>query len=77
MNQKVCPRENRKICVSALSGFFSGAARLKLSGPIGADGFGLGLAIARRAIGLHQGSISAKASEAGGLSVAILLPRLG
>ncbi|MFJ4064272.1 ATP-binding protein [Pseudomonas sp. NPDC089996] len=44
-------------------------------GHSGADGFGLGLAIARRAIGLHQGSISATAGKAGGLSVAILLPR--
>jgi two-component system, OmpR family, sensor kinase len=46
-------------------------------GQSGADGFGLGLAIARRAIGLHQGSISAKASGAGGLCMTILLPRLG
>ena len=46
-------------------------------GQSGADGFGLGLAIARRALGLHQGSISAKAGRAGGLCVTILLPRLG
>ncbi|MNO04560.1 hypothetical protein D3C81_2256320 [compost metagenome] len=35
MYQNVCPSENWKIWVSALSGFFNGAARLKLSGPIG------------------------------------------
>jgi len=42
----------------------------------GNDGFGLGLAIARRAIGLHQGSITAQAAEQGGLRVSILLPCL-
>ncbi|WDY60072.1 HAMP domain-containing sensor histidine kinase [Pseudomonas sp. PSKL.D1] len=38
------------------------------------DGFGLGLAIARRAITLHQGSITASAPEAGGLRVVVELP---
>ncbi|NIE77891.1 HAMP domain-containing protein [Pantoea sp. Tr-811] len=42
----------------------------------GVDGFGLGLAIARRAIGLHQGGISAQAADGGGLWVSIELPRL-
>lgn len=46
-------------------------------GQSGTDGFGLGLAIARRAFGLHQGSISGKAGGAGGLCVTVLLPPLG
>jgi signal transduction histidine kinase len=38
------------------------------------DGFGLGLAIAQRAIALHGGSISALAAASGGLRVCIKLP---
>ncbi|MNM86563.1 Sensor protein CpxA [compost metagenome] len=41
----------------------------------GSDGFGLGLAIARRAITLHQGTITAQAGEGGGLRVNIQLPQ--
>ncbi|HDS1743699.1 ATP-binding protein [Pseudomonas putida] len=41
----------------------------------GSDGFGLGLAIARRAIALHQGTITAQAGEGGGLRVNIQLPQ--
>ncbi|WP_369990870.1 HAMP domain-containing sensor histidine kinase [Pseudomonas xanthosomatis] len=40
----------------------------------GGDGFGLGLAIAQRAIHLHQGRIGAQAGEGGGLRVWIDLP---
>lgn len=39
------------------------------------DGFGLGLAIAQRAITLHGGSITALAADSGGLRVRIELPR--
>jgi len=39
-----------------------------------ADGFGLGLAIAQRAIHLHGGSIRATNQSAGGLRVEIELP---
>jgi len=39
------------------------------------DGFGLGLAIAQRAIALHGGSISAQAAASGGLRVRIELPQ--
>jgi signal transduction histidine kinase len=39
------------------------------------DGFGLGLAIAQRAIALHGGSITALAADSGGLRVRIELPR--
>lgn len=42
----------------------------------GADGFGLGLAIAQRAIALHQGEIAAQPGAEGGLRVLIELPRL-
>ncbi|AGZ35174.1 MULTISPECIES: sensor histidine kinase KdpD [Pseudomonas] len=42
----------------------------------GGDGFGLGLAIARRAIELHHGSISAQAADDRGLMVRIELPQL-
>jgi two-component system OmpR family sensor kinase len=38
------------------------------------QGAGLGLAIARRAIAVHHGSITAKNREGGGLSIAISLP---
>jgi two-component system sensor histidine kinase CpxA len=46
-----------------------GEARDRRSG-----GYGLGLAIARRAIDLHGGEISARNEVAGGLSVIISLP---
>lgn len=46
-----------------------GEARDRRSG-----GYGLGLAIAKRAIGLHGGEISARNEAAGGLSVTISLP---
>lgn len=39
------------------------------------DGFGLGLAIAQRAIALHGGSITALAADSGGLLVRIELPQ--
>lgn len=39
------------------------------------DGFGLGLAIAQRAIALHGGSITAQAAASGGLRVRIELPQ--
>jgi signal transduction histidine kinase len=39
-----------------------------------ADGFGLGLAIAQRAINLHGGSIRATNQSSGGLRVEIELP---
>ena len=42
----------------------------------GGDGLGLGLAIARRAIELHHGSISAQAADDRGLMVRIELPQL-
>lgn len=42
-----------------------------------APGFGLGLAIARRAIESHGGSISAALAPHGGLRVTLLLPALG
>ncbi|WP_060479665.1 HAMP domain-containing sensor histidine kinase [Pseudomonas monteilii] len=45
-------------------------------GQQGGDGFGLGLAIARRAVELHAGAITANLGKRGGLSVAIMLPRL-
>ena len=37
-------------------------------------GFGLGLAIARRAVAVHHGSIRAENLAAGGVEVQILLP---
>jgi signal transduction histidine kinase len=37
-------------------------------------GFGIGLAIAKRAIGLHQGAITARNVEDGGFEIAIRLP---
>ena len=40
----------------------------------GASGFGLGLAIARRAIDAHGGAIHALNREGGGLLVEITLP---
>lgn len=42
----------------------------------GGDGFGLGLAIAQRAVALHQGTITAQPGAEGGLHVRIELPRL-
>lgn len=42
----------------------------------GPDGFGLGLAIASRAVQLHHGRIAAEPAEGGGLLVRIELPRL-
>lgn len=39
-------------------------------------GEGLGLAIAARAVGLHQGSIEARNLQAGGLAVTVILPAL-
>ena len=39
-------------------------------------GEGLGLAIAARAVGLHQGSIGARNLQAGGLAVTVILPAL-
>jgi two-component system, OmpR family, sensor kinase len=41
------------------------------------DGYGLGLAIARRSIEAHAGTIRAKNREGGGLSVEIMLPWRG
>jgi two-component system sensor histidine kinase CpxA len=49
-----------------------GEARDRRSG-----GYGLGLAIAKRAIGLHGGEISARNEAAGGLCVIISLPAAG
>jgi two-component system sensor histidine kinase CpxA len=49
-----------------------GEARDRRSG-----GYGLGLAIAKRAIGLHGGEISAHNEAGGGLSVTISLPVSG
>lgn len=46
-------------------------------GDSGGDGFGLGLAIASRAISLHKGVIAAQRADGGGLLVRIELPRLG
>lgn len=40
-----------------------------------AGGYGLGLAIARRAVALHKGTIAASPAEGGGLEVTIRLPR--
>ena len=39
------------------------------------SGFGLGLAIASRAVGMHGGTISASNQPSGGLTVEINLPR--
>ena len=49
----------------------AGEARDRESG-----GYGLGLAIAKRAIGLHGGTIEAHNRAEGGLSVLIRLPIL-
>ena len=46
------------------------------SGIADADGFGLGLAIARSAIELHGGVITARNMEGGGLCVEIRLPAI-
>ncbi|WP_137158339.1 HAMP domain-containing sensor histidine kinase [Rhizobium sp. FKL33] len=40
------------------------------------SGYGLGLAITRRAIEAHGGSVEASANAAGGLTVTIIIPRL-
>lgn len=45
-------------------------------GDSGGDGFGLGLAIAQRAVALHQGTVTARSGGEGGLQVCIELPRL-
>ena len=37
-------------------------------------GFGLGLAIARRAVAVHEGSIRAEKAPGGGVEVRIVLP---
>lgn len=42
----------------------------------GSQGFGLGLAIAKRAIQLHGGSIEARNGDAGGLLVRLVLPNM-
>jgi two-component system sensor histidine kinase CpxA len=42
----------------------------------GSPGFGIGLAIAKRAIGLHQGTITARNLVEGGFEIAIRLPVL-
>ena len=47
------------------------------SGSASAGGFGLGLAIARRAIAAHGGSIRALNAQGGGLQVEIELPLAG
>ena len=49
----------------------------RASGSAAAGGFGLGLAIARRAIATHGGSIRARNAEGGGLQVEIELPLAG
>lgn len=54
-------------CTRVFEPFVRGAAR-------GGEGFGLGLAIARRAIVAHGGSISAVPRAGGGLVVSITLP---
>ena len=41
---------------------------------VNTPGYGLGLAIARRAVELHQGSISAHTRKKGGLCIIIRLP---
>lgn len=60
---------------SALHDIFGPFYRVRSDFMRDADGAGLGLSIARRAIEVHRGSISAQNSPPG-LSVEIRLPRL-
>lgn len=56
-----------------LESIFEPFKRADHDGPV--QGFGLGLAIARRAVEMHGGIIRARAAEGGGLSVSLSIPQ--
>jgi signal transduction histidine kinase len=60
---------------AALPHLFDAFYRVAQSGPDAGKGYGLGLSIARRAVELHKGTISA-ANAAPGLAVTITLPTM-
>lgn len=57
-----------------IEGLFEPFVRLSEARDRDSGGYGLGLAIAKRAIEFHQGKISAKNKKQGGLQVEIVLP---
>ena len=57
-----------------ISGLFEPFVRLSEARDRDSGGYGLGLAIAKRAIEFHQGQISAKNKPSGGLLVEVVLP---
>lgn len=58
-----------------IAGLFEPFVRLSEARDRDSGGYGLGLAIAKRAVELHEGSISARNKAFGGLVVEILLPQ--
>lgn len=64
--------EGQGVAEAALDSIFDPFQR---AGATDGHGFGLGLAIARRAIEAHGGSIAARNRPAGGLEIEIILPR--
>ncbi len=79
------PKNNQELIISIcdqgpgvpedkLADLFEPFVRLSSARDRNSGGYGLGLAIAKRAVLFHQGSITAKNSEAQGLCIDIILP---
>ena len=73
---EVCDR-GPGIPESELSAIFRPFYRVDMARNAQTGGFGVGLAIAERAVKLHKGSISSANREGGGVSIEIRLPAVG